>query len=283
MKLALGTVQFGLDYGVTNNTGQVPIDEVRNILTFAKNNNIDTLDTASGYGNSEKVLGNIGVNGFKIVTKTSPLKFGINNVLQSFHKSLKDLKITSVDSLLIHNIDDIKDKKFDALYKEINKLKQNQLISKIGFSTYTPDQVDFLLDNFDFDLIQVPFNLLDTRLVDGGQLKALKNKKIETHARSIFLQGLLLMSAAKRPKYFNNWNTLFKKWDLWLKTNKISGLEAALNFALSENLIDKIVIGIDSKIQLCEVFSASKSQILDIPKFLNSTDEMLINPSLWDI
>jgi len=283
MKLALGTVQFGLDYGVTNNSGQVAIDEVRNILTFANNNNIDTLDTASGYGNSEKILGNIGINGFKIVTKTAPLKLGIDNVLQSFHMSLKDLKIKSVDGLLVHNIDDIKDKKFDALYKEIDKLKQDQLISKIGFSTYTPDQVDFLLDNFDFDLIQVPFNLLDKRLIDGGQLKALKNKKIEIHARSIFLQGLLLMSAAQRPKYFNNWNNLFKKWDLWLKTNNISGLEAALNFALSENLIDKIVIGIDSKIQLKEVFSASTSQILNIPKFLNSTDEMLINPSLWEI
>jgi aryl-alcohol dehydrogenase-like predicted oxidoreductase len=283
MKLALGTVQFGLDYGLTNNSGQVAIEEVRNILTFANNNNIDTLDTAFGYGNSEKVLGNIGINDFKIVTKTAPLKLGVDNVLQSFHKSLKDLKISSVDGLLVHNIDDIKDKKFDTLYKEINKLKKDQLISKIGFSTYTPDQVDFLLDNFDFDLIQVPFNLLDKRLINGGQLKALKNKKIETHARSIFLQGLLLMSTSQRPKYFNNWNTLFKKWDLWLKTNNISGLEAALNFALSENLIDKIVIGIDSKIQLREVFSASKSQILNIPKFLNSTDEMLINPSLWEI
>ena len=191
-KLALGTVQFGLDYGISNIGGQVSLEEARKVLKLAKEYDIDTLDTASGYGNSEKVLGKIGVNDFQIVTKTTSLQLGVDKVLQSFYQSLTDLNATSVDGLLIHNIDDTKDKQFDTLYKELDKLKQDKLINKIGFSTYTPDQVDFLLDNFDFDLIQVPFNVFDTRLIDGGQLQALKNKQIEIHARSVFLQGLLL-------------------------------------------------------------------------------------------
>ncbi len=282
-KLALGTVQFGLDYGISNVSGQVSFEEVEKILKLAKESSIDTLDTATGYGNSEKVLGSAGVNDFKLVTKTAPLYLGVDNVLRSFHQSLKDLNVTNVDGLLVHNIDDIKDKQFDTLYKAFEKLKQDKLINKIGFSTYAPNQVDFLLENFDFDLIQVPFNIFDTRLVDGGQLQSLKNKKIETHARSVFLQGLLLMPPYKRSKFFSKWSNLFKKWDLWLKNNNISGLEAALNFALSEDLIDKVVIGIDSNAHLIEVISASKISTPDAPKNLNTTDEMLINPSLWDI
>jgi len=282
-KIALGTVQFGLDYGISNVSGQVSFEEVGKILKLAKESSIDTLDTATGYGNSEKVLGSAGVNDFKIVTKTAPLHLGVDNVLPSFHQSLKDLNVTNVDGLLIHNIDDIKDKQFDTLYKALEKLKQDKLINKIGFSTYTPSQVDFLLENFDFDLIQVPFNVFDARLVDGGQLQSLKNKKIETHARSVFLQGLLLTPPHKRSKFFSKWSNLFKKWDLWLKSKNISGLEAALNFALSENLIDKIVIGVDTNAHLIEVISASKICTPDVPKNLNTTDEMLLNPSFWDV
>jgi len=282
-KIALGTVQFGLDYGISNVSGQVPCMEVKKILKLAKENLINTLDTATGYGNSEKVLGRAGVDDFKIVTKTAPMRLGVDNVLRSFHQSLKNLNVANVHGLLIHNLDDIKNKKFHILFKALEILKQDKLINKIGFSTYTPNQVDFLLENFDFDLIQVPFNVFDTRLLEGGQLQSLKRKKIEIHARSVFLQGLLLTPPHKRPKFFSKWSDLFRKWDLWLKSNNLTGLEAALSFALSENLIDKIVIGVDNNVQLMEVISASKICNLDVPKNLNTRDEILLNPSLWDV
>ncbi|MEO1945717.1 MAG: aldo/keto reductase, partial [Candidatus Thioglobus sp.] len=156
MKLALGTVQFGLDYGVTNHDGQVAIDEVKNILDYAKDKGIGTLDTASGYGNSEQVLGEVGVNNYRIITKTTPLKNGVDGVIKGFHQSLDSLNIGQVDGLLIHNIDDTKDKRFGELFHKLNELKEEGMIKKIGFSTYTPEQVNFLLENFDFDLIQVP-------------------------------------------------------------------------------------------------------------------------------
>ena len=109
------------------------------------------------------------------------------------------------------------------------------------------------------------------------------SNKIEVHTRSVFLQGLLLMSSDKRPKYFSKWNNIFDEWDLWLKINNISGIEAALNFVLSEDLIDKIIVGVDSKTQLREIISASKNYTSDVPKILNTADDMLINPSLWDM
>jgi len=280
VKIALGTVQFGLDYGISNTSGQLSFEEAGKILKLAKESAIDTLDTAPGYGNSEKVLGNIGVNDFQVVTKTAPLQLGVDNVLQSFHQSLKDLNMTSVDGLLVHNMDDTKDKKFDSLYKELDQLKQDKLINKIGFSTYAPDQVDFLLDNFDFDLIQVPLNVFDARLIDGRQLQALKNKKIEIHARSIFLQGLLL-NFEQLDGYFSKWTNQFNSYQEMVKDSGLSLLEYALNFVLNVEEIDKVLVGVNSKNQLVEIIKAIKET--DALEMHSINDINLLNLSLWKV
>ena len=280
MKLALGTVQFGLDYGVTNHDGQVAIDEVKNILDYAKEKSIDTLDTASGYGNSEQVLGEVGVNNYRIITKTTPLKNGVDGVIKDFHQSLDNLNIGQVDGLLIHNIDDVKDKRFGDLFHKLNELKEEGLINKIGFSTYTPDQVDFLLENFDFDLIQVPFNIFDTRLIEGGQLQALKKKNIEIHARSIFLQGVLL-DFDNLSSYFSRWKKQFDKYQSTVEKSGLSLLEYALNFTLNVQEIDKILVGVNSTDQLKEIVQAKKKQS-SLSAF-PIDDIALLNPGLWKI
>ena len=279
-KLALGTVQFGLDYGIFNIGGQLALEEARKVLKLAKEYDIDTLDTASGYGNSEKVLGMIGVNDFQIVTKTTSLELGVDKVLQSFYQSLTDLNATSVDGLLIHNIDDTKDKQFATLYKELDKLKQDKLINKIGFSTYTPDQVDFLLDNFDFDLIQVPFNVFDTRLIDGGQFQILRNKQIEIHARSVFLQGLLL-NFKKLGIYFSKWTGQFNNYQEIVQDSELSLLEYALSFVLNTKEIDVTLVGVSNSSQLTEIIKASNLN-LDL-KAYGIDDINLLNPSLWKL
>ena len=279
MKLALGTVQFGLDYGVTNHDGQVAIDEVKNILDYAKDKGIDTLDTASGYGNSEQVLGEVGVNNYRIITKTTPLKNGVDGVIKGFYQSLDSLNIGQVDGLLIHNIDDTKDKRFGKLFYKLNELKEEGVIKKIGFSTYTPEQVDFLLENFDFDLIQVPFNVFDTRLVEGGQLKALKKKNIEIHARSVFLQGVLL-SFDSLSDYFSTWDAQFERYQGMVREKELSLLEYALNFALNTQELDKILVGVDSVNQLTDIVNAFKSDV-DLKAF-KIDDINLLNPNLWN-
>ena len=278
-KIALGTVQFGLDYGITNHSGQVSIDEVKNILDYAKDKGIDTLDTAARYGNSEQVLGEVGVNNYRIITKTTPLKNGVDGVIKDFHQSLDNLNIGQVDGLLIHNIDDVKDKRFGDLFHKLNVLKEEGLINKIGFSTYTPDQVDFLLENFDFDLIQVPFNVFDTRLVEGGQLKALKKKNIEIHARSVFLQGVLL-SFDSLSDYFSTWDAQFEQYQGLVREKELSLLEYALNFALNTQELDKILVGVDSVNQLTDIVNAFKSDV-DLKAF-KIDDINLLNPNLWN-
>jgi len=282
-KLTLGTVQFGLDYGISNASGQVSFKEVEKILQLAKESSIDTLDTATGYGNSEKVLGSIGVNDFQIVTKTAPLHLGVDNVLQSFRRSLDDLKIESVDSLLVHNIEDTQDKQFDSLYKELDKLKRDKLINKIGFSTYTPEEVDFLLNNFDFDVIQVPFNILDKRLIRSGMFDKLANQDVEVHARSIFLQGLLLMDEGSKHKYFNRWKKLWQLWNEWLKDNKLTALEVTTRYVISTAEISKVLVGVNSKKHLQDILQASDGIIPVIPEDLYSDDVDLLNPMNWNV
>ena len=155
-----------------------------------------------------------------------------------------------------------------------------QLINKIGFSTYTPEQVDFLLENFDFDLIQLPFNVFDNRLVEGKQIKKLKDKGIEIHARSVFLQGVLL-NFNNLPEYFSAWTRQFKDYQEIVKKSELSLLEYALNFVLNTPEIDKVLVGVGSQQQLGEIIDATN-------KYNNLTsytinDLELLNPSLWKV
>jgi len=207
------------------------------------------------------------------------LHLGVDNVVQSFYQSLEDLNIPSVDGLLVHDIGEIKDKHFDDLYYELDKLKRDKLTNKIGFSIYTPDQIDFLLDNFDFDLIQVPFNVFDNRLIDGGQLQALKDKKIEIHARSIFLQGLLL-DFKNLSDYFSEWKKEFESYQEIVKVSGSSLLDYALHFALNNKEIDKVLIGVNSENQLTEIIKSTKKKCYS--KAYPIYDENLLNPSKWN-
>ena len=279
-KLILGTVQFGLNYGITNQIGQTSKKETEKILNLAKNNGIFTIDTASLYGNSEQVLGEIGINDCHIITKTIPFNGNVNNVVDSFYQSLDKLNVDKVEGLLIHNINDLKSKNFNLLFKKLNELKREGLVKKIGFSIYSPEHVNFLLDSYDFDLIQVPFNVFDSRLIDGGQLQALKNKEIEIHARSIFLQGILL-NFHHNSNYFVTWEEQLKKYQKKVKVSGISLLEYALNFVLNIKEIDKVLIGVNSEAQLDEIIKSIKK--IDRLDAFPIDDINLLNPSLWKI
>ncbi len=281
MKLAIGTVQFGLDYGISNKAGKTPINEVKNILQTAKNAGINTLDTSPAYGNSEQILGDTTDSyNWHIITKTARFT-SVDSVINYFKKSLKNLNKQSVYGLLIHNANDIYQDNFKKLYKKLTTLKQQGIIKKLGFSTYTSKQVDFLLENFNFDIIQVPINVFDQRLIKGGQLQKLKQKNIEIHARSIFLQGLLLEKT--NYAYFTNWQPHFKHYFATLNKHCVSPLSACLNFVLSLKELDKILVGVINSRQLTKIIIASNNQInLNYDQFINH-DKFLINPALWKI
>jgi aryl-alcohol dehydrogenase-like predicted oxidoreductase len=139
-----------------------------------------------------------------------------------------------------------------------------------------------VLENFDIDLVQLPLNIFDRRLIDNGMLKLLSQEGLEVHARSIFLQGLILMDNTSRPRKFDRWNSLWKSWMEWLNDYKISPLEASIRYAMSFSEISKVLVGIDSVNQLIEIMDAASGVLPPIPNELYTDDSLLLNPSNWD-
>ena len=154
-------------------------------------------------------------------------------------------------------------------------------IVKIGVSVYNHSQLQSILDNFDIDLVQLPFNILDRRMIDSSMLATLRSKGTEVHARSVFLQGLLLMSEQNRPDKFNRWSGLWKIWHEWLNDNQITALEATIRHAVSMPEISKVLVGVDTADQLKEIFISSSGVLPNIPDELFTNDADLLNPSNW--
>jgi len=286
-KIALGAVQFGVDYGINSTNGKVPLKEVDGIISYARRKNIDLLDTAPAYGDSEQVLGNANVQEFKIVTKTRHFdSASISNketelMRRDFSHSLTNLKQDSVYGVLIHNANDLLKPGSKKLFDQLEMLKQEGKVEKIGVSVYDYEQLHTILESFDIDLVQLPFNILDKRLVDNGTFDTLKNKGVEVHARSVFLQGLLLMDKHKRPNKFKRWDALWKVWHDWLFDNQITALEATIRHAISVSEISKVLVGVDSTNQLREIVAASHGGLPEIPPELFTNDVDLLNPSHW--
>ena len=286
-KIALGTVQFGIDYGINSESGPVQPKEVRRILNYARSQNIDLLDTAPVYGNSEKVLGVANVQNFKVITKTRHFNnteisnSDIDLLKKDFSCSLMDTRQESFYGVLVHNANDLLKPGAEKLYDHLKELKQAEKIEKIGVSVYEYSQLQSVLDNFDIDLVQLPFNILDRRMIDSGMLGKLCRSNIEVHARSVFLQGLLLMSKKNRPDKFKRWNGLWKIWHEWLNDNQITALEVTIRYAISIPEISKVLVGVDTTDQLEEIVIASLGLLPDIPTEVYTNDADLLNPSNW--
>jgi len=286
-RLALGTVQFGIPYGISNQQGKVSLDSAREILNYAHMGGINTLDTAIAYGDSENCLGQIGVKDWQVISKLSELPIANNDVLswvrESVQGSLQRLQVPQLYGLLLHRPQQLLSPQGQELYNVLNLLKEEGLVNKIGISIYSPTELAELLARFSFDLVQAPFNICDRSLEQSGWLSRLKVAGVEVHVRSIFLQGLLLMNPCHRPAYFNRWQTIWIEWEQWLHTNNLTALQACLSFVLSNSDIDRVVVGVDSLSQLQEILAAITIEAVKPPDKLCCDDPDLINPARWQL
>lgn len=285
MRLALGTAQFGLPYGIANQAGQVTRDEGKAMLQLAADNSIDTLDTAIAYGESEQRLGEIGVPDWQIVSKLPAIPDDCADISQwvaeAVNGSLRRLKVDRLYGLLLHRPQQLLEKNGDKLYRTLQQLKQDGLVGKIGISIYAPSELDTLCSRFQFDLVQAPFNLMDRRLIESGWLERLKEQGTELHVRSIFLQGLLLMSPGERPRKFDRWATLWATYDAWLAHAGLTPAQACLRYALSFPEISKVIIGVDSLRQLKEILQSAEGALPATLPGMCCADIDLINPARW--
>jgi aryl-alcohol dehydrogenase-like predicted oxidoreductase len=284
-RLALGTVQFGLPYGIANQAGQVTRATAKAMLQLAAANGIDTLDTAIAYGESESCLGETGTQGIKLVTKLPAVPAGHGDINSWVHKqvaaSFSRLGVNSVYGLLLHRPDQLLNAGGQELFNALRELKETGLVQKIGVSVYAPGELDVLAPRYRFDLVQAPFSLIDRRISTSGWLQRLKQDGVEIHTRSAFLQGLLLMPRSSIPAKFAPWAELWDKWQGWLAHYSVTAVQACLAYPLTFPEIERVVIGADSTIQLEQIIIASHGSIpVDLPD-LRCDDENLINPANW--
>ncbi len=286
MRLALGTAQFGQAYGVANQEGQVSCNEIKSIINFCKNIDINTIDTAINYGNSEKLLGEIGVNDFQVITKIPSIPDSCPNIRSwlsdQVELSLNRLNLSSLYGIMLHKPEQLFGSQGSELLQSLIDQKELGKVQKLGVSIYDPYELTNILSIYHFGIIQCPFNLVDRRLVTTGWLDKLKKEDIEIHTRSCFLQGLLAMPRGDLPEKFNKWEGLWDQWHNWLNDNSFSAIEACLNFIKSYDAIDKVVVGVDNLNQLEQIVEANrKKNHQEFFPDISSDDIDLINPSNW--
>ena len=288
-KLALGTVQFGLQYGVANTSGKVDAKEVSNILQLAKAAGISTLDTAIAYGDSEDCLGQIGVQSWSVITKLPAIPADVDVptwVQTQVTSALKRLRVEKLDALLLHRSNDIVGKYANEYQEALLNLKLQGFCKSVGVSIYSPDELDLIWGHssgWHPDIIQAPLNVFDQSLINSGWLNKLNAEGVCVHTRSTFLQGLLVMPSKNRPTFFNPWHPLLNRWLEWCQNQSISPLKAALNFVCNHPGIEKVVIGVDSAKQLKEILVQLSADCPKPPSHLMSDDVDLINPSRWKL
>ena len=286
-KIAIGTANFGMQYGVANSQGKLSKNSVAEILGLAKSLGVTCLDTANAYGESQNALGEFGVRDWRVVSKISSIPRDCEDV-RSFVRAEIDLILTSLnlsefDTVLVHNPKDLMGNVSEIVYEELQKAKSQGQVEKIGVSIYDPSDLESITSQFQLDVVQAPINVFDNRLQDSGWLYRLASMGVEVHARSVFLQGVLLSAIAQNNDFFKPWKTTFEKWNRFAES---SGTSAMMNCIKHVNSYDKVtfaVVGVYSAQNLSEVFDAFSARPQRINEDNFGVDSQLINPARWSI
>ncbi len=295
MKLCLGTVQFGVDYGIQGN-GKPNREKAYEMLSYAIENGVDTIDTACAYGDAEIVIGDyfrlhsLAKQKVEVISKLKPDAFDntiseewSNIAIQNARESLSRLGIDKLDAYLFHNAHYIYDDK--AVLALLN-VKKYGLAKKIGVSIYSPEEAMKALEYSEIGVIQIPYNILDHRLDKCAFFEKAKKNGVQVFARSTLLQGLIMMDTNTLPE-----RVLFAK-EYIIKFRDICDnygkglLETAIGYVSKKDGIDHIVFGADNIRQLNEFINYTKSmlsqEMIDtIDKTFEDVDIKLVNPVLW--
>ena len=283
MKLVIGSAQLGMNYGLFNNK-KINRKEFKKIEKLVLRSKINFIDTATSYGNSEKIIGNSKLKKLHIITKIKlPSKKNIhirNWVSKEISRSLVKLKINKIYGVLIHNYKDLLGKNGKDYLLSLQELKRKKIIRKIGISVYNPQEIKSIWKFWKPDLIQAPFNPLDNRILDSGWINILKKFKVKIFVRSIFLQGLLIN---ENSSFVINKNSkiLLNKFRNWCYKNNVSLLQACIHFIKQFKKIDYLVVGFNNYNQLKEIIDVFKKKKINIPRKFFTKKINLIDPRKW--
>jgi aryl-alcohol dehydrogenase-like predicted oxidoreductase len=283
-RIGLGTVQFGIDYGISNAGGQVPDSEVSLILASAHRAGIHVLDTAASYGSAEEAIGRVlqGAQRFRIITKALPLSHGIEEVERRARRSLALLGRKPVDAILVHAAQDLAGPDGPRLWSLLQRLRDEGSYERIGISAYVADGPLELAKKYRPDLMQIPLSVLDQRLKRSGALAALKELDVEVHVRSVFLQGLLLMDPQKLPARLAHAEPTLVATRALIGRAGLTPIEAALGFVLGQREVDIALVGVTRAAELSEIVTASAARCAGFDwDACAIEDPVTLTPSLW--
>jgi aryl-alcohol dehydrogenase-like predicted oxidoreductase len=290
-RIGLGTAQFGMAYGVTNRRGRVAVDEARRILEAARGAGLAVIDTAAGYGESEAVLGALeeAARGFRIITKTPPVaaeRIGAaeaEEVRLALAHSRELLRRQLLDGVLVHHGQELLRPGGERVVEVLQEAKARGEVERIGVSVYDPDELAAVLERFTPDLVQLPLNLLDQRFAASGVLTRLKAMGAEIHARSLFLQGSLLVPPAALPSPLADASTVFAAVAEFLAEHGLDPLAGCLAYGLSVAEIDCLILGVTAAEELDAILAAARNLPRSLPDFaaLAVADAAIIDPRRW--
>lgn len=285
-KIALGTANFGMDYGVANASGQLTSDKAASILSKCREVGINTIDTATAYGSAEQVLGGLGCSDFNVITKIPRVEIsGADEISRQLQLSIARLNLNRpLDAVLYHAGNETSNVDLRTVHELLSIQKERGLVSKIGFSLYGMGHLIASLGDCVPDIIQAPFNVFDQRLNEDRIGRTLANLGCEVHIRSIFLQGLLV-DPASAPPSLARYQSRFDRFRTYCTEIGRSPVQVALMFALAQTWASSTIVGVDSADQLQSLVSCVdelpyEQLQRDLIQF-RENDLSLIEPSRW--
>lgn len=295
MELCLGTVQFGMDYGIREQK-QPTLDKAIEMLEYATNHGIHTIDTANAYGTAEDVVGTflqrrtVPRENLFIISKLKPNLLDGHDESEYYdimkanlEKTLSRLHTDYLDSYLLHSARYIFE---DAIIDTLDRMKTEGYVRKVGVSVYEPEEAVKCIERPNVDFMQLPYSIFDQRMGNAGVFEKAESDTIQIHSRSAFIQGLILMEENEVPKFLEEAKPIIRKIDELCQKYEISRISLAMNYVKLQSRISHLVFGVDNLQQLkddIEIFKEDLPQDLvrDIAKEFSDIEANIVMPSLW--
>lgn len=295
MQLCLGTAQFGMDYGIRRQR-RPSLEDAVAMLDYATQNGVIAIDTAEIYGNAETVVGvfldkkTIQRNKIAIMSKFPPN--GLDAVLEKdyfkvckahIEQTLRVLHTDYLDAYLLHSARYVYD---EAILAALYELQKRGYAKQVGVSVYEVDEAKAGLEKEAVGIMQLPFSIFDQRMAEQGFFEQAKSCNTIVDSRSVFIQGLLMMTEDEVPDFLTKAKPILRKMDMLCTEYGYSRLELAISFVKLQSVINRVVVGVDNMQQLkedIEIFNniVPEEDMWEIAKALSGIEAEIVMPSLW--
>ena len=295
MKLCLGTVQFGISYGLK---GRRPpsMDEALEMMTYAVANGVDAFDTAVAYGSAEEIVGEFvrrrlcQRDKIQIITKFGVDIFGQRvdasagqKIRDAACKSLKRLQTDYVDAFLCHVPAAVYDQN---VVEGLNALKQEGLARHVGITAYEVEDASACAANPSLDFLQIPLSVLDQRMACRKVIAQCETTGTVVHVRSAFVQGLLLMDVNAVPPHLAGCVPVLREVSRLCADYGVDRRQVALSYVKRQQGVADLVFGVHDMAQLRETISDFNANIDiavvdEIASRFSDVDANLFMPNKW--